>query len=394
MLPTNRLSFGEGVDLSADPLDVPPNRVHDIVNVDITPQGGGFVRDDYTTPSLLPGARCLQGVDTLALCAKDDTLYRVDYPLAATPLFTGLDPRAPVAYTQFAGGVWFTDGARVGVVAADGTSAAWVGLPVPAAPQLSAVAYGGLTAGRYGVALSFISDNEESGMSPTTFIYSTAGIDLTALPPPPAGCEVRVYMTQPGGDRLYHLMDVPTGLLPPILIGSLPEGKQAMNQYLTTLPGGRLIAGYNGRIYVARGNVLYFSEPLYYGLTSLQYGFVLYDSEITLLQAVETGLYVGTRDHLHYMSGEGPSAARTKLAAPPPAPWSGTTIVAGQLGGEYAKRGGLYALWLSALGYYIGTPDGVVLPLQADRIQGIAASAISTATLATRGINRVVTTLE
>ena len=85
MLPTNRLSFGEGVDLSADPLDVPPNRVHDIVNVDITPQGGGFVRDDYTTPSLLPGARCLQGFDTFALCAKDDLHPGVQFTVFGAP---------------------------------------------------------------------------------------------------------------------------------------------------------------------------------------------------------------------------------------------------------------------------------------------------------------------
>lgn len=395
MLPTSQLTFTKGMDISADEMDIPPGHAHDIVNVDISTTGAGFARDDYSVPSLLPGARCLQGFESYGLCAKDDTLYRVDYPLAVTPIFTGLHPHNPIAYTLHAGRVWFTDGVRVGAVAPGADSAEWVGLPVPASPGLATTAHGGLTAGTYGVALSFMTSTEESGLSLTTFISTPGGgIDLTHLPTPPAGATVRVYMTQPDGDVLYHLTDIPPGLIAPILLGHLPEGKPAMNRFKGPLPGGRLIAGYNGRLYVAYRNALYFSDPLFYGLNSLREGFILYESEITVLQAVETGLYVGTRDHIHYLSGDGPNAAQTKLIAPPPVAWSGTGLVAGALSGDHAKRGGLYAIWLSALGYYLGTPDGIVTPLQADRIQGITVEAISSAVLATRGINRVVTTVE
>lgn len=394
MLPNSRLTFKDGMDISADETDIQPGLAHDIVNIDISTTGTGFARDEYSAPSLLPGARCLQGFDSFALCAKDGLLYRIDIPLAATPIFSGLHPHNPVSYALHAGNIWFTDGVRVGMVTPDGTLASWVGLPVPGGPTVRAVSAGGLSPGVYGVALSFVTPTEESGISQTVFLNVTAGIELSNLPTPPLGAMLRVYLTQPDGDKLYFLMDIPNGLLGPILLGGAAEGKQATNQYLTQLPGGRLIAGYNGRLYVARGSVLYFSEPLYYGLTSARHGFIQYESEITVLQPVETGLYVGTREHVHYLSGEGPNAARTKLIAPPPVAWSGTGIVAGALDQDHSKRGGLYALWLSGLGYYLGTPDGIVTPLQADRIQGITAEAISSVVLATRGINRVVTTVE
>lgn len=394
MLPTNRMQFGGGMDTRADQTNMPPDRVRDIANVDVAANGIGFVREGFTPTGLLPGARCLQGFDTFALCAQGDGLYRVDYPLATTLIATGLNPNSPVAYTQHAGAVWFTDGDMLGCVAADGRSTERVGLPTPASPNIRAAGIGGLTPGRYGLALSFVSATEESGISAITFTYTTAGVELLHIPPAPAGCDVRVYMTQPDGDRLYHALDIPAGLIPPILISTQAEGKVATNQYLTQTPGGRLLAGYNGRMYVARDNVLYFSEPLHYGLTSLQHGFVLYESEITLLQAVESGLYVGTREHLHYLAGDGPNAARTKLAAPAPVPWSGLSVPAGMLEKDFAQRGGLYAAWLAHDGYYLGTPDGSVIPLQSDRIGGLAGDATASVLAPARGINRVITTVE
>lgn len=394
MQSTTKLTFSKGMDISADAVDVPANRAHDILNLDLTQSGVGFARDEYTAPTLLAGARCLQGFDAFGLCASGDTLYRIDVPLAVTPVHSGLHPTNPIAYVAHAGRIWFTDGVRVGMFNEIDNSASWVGLPVPGAPAVRAVGVGGLTPGAYGLAFSFMSATEESGISSMVTVHTQAGLELTQIPVPPSGCDLRVYMTMPDGDILYHLMDIPNGLMAPFLIGSAPEGKQAMNRFLSQLPGGRLLAGYNGRMYVARGSVLYFSEPLYYGLTSLRDGYIMYESEITVLLATEGGLYVGTRDHVHYLSGDGPNAAKTKLSAPPPVPWSGTPLVAGQLTGEHVKRGGIYALWLSALGYYLGTPDGLVVPMQSDRIQGITDTAISSATLATRGINRVVTTVE
>lgn len=394
MLPNSRLTFKDGMDISADEADIQPGLAHDIVNIDISTTGTGFVRDSFTIPALLPGARCLFGFDSFGLCVKDDTLYRVDIPLATTPIFTGLHPRNPVAFALHAGVIWFTDGVQVGRVNAAGTQAEWVGLPVPPGLSPCGLSYGGLAAGRYGVAISYVTATEESGLSQVAFVDATAGIELPQLPSVPPGAMLRVYLTPPDGDKLYFLMDIPGGLLGPILIGAAAEGKEATNRFMNPMPGGRLIAGFNGRIYVAQGSVLYFSEPLYYGLNSVRHGFIQYESEITILQAVETGLYIGTRDHMHYLSGEGPNAARTKLIAPPPVAWSGAGLPAGKLSEEHAKRGGLYAIWLSALGYYLGTPEGVVIPLQADRIQGITAEAVSSAVLATRGINRVVTTVE
>lgn len=394
MLPTNRMQFAGGIDTKTDPTNMPAGRVRDIANIDVTADGIGFVREGFTPTGLLPGARCMQGFDTFALCAQGGGLYRIDYPLAATLIATGLHPINPVAYTRHAGRVWFTDGDMLGCVSADGHSTVRVGLPTPASPNIRTVGAGGLTPGRYGLALSFVSATEESGISAITFTYTTAGVELLHIPPAPTGCDVRVYMTQPDGDRLYHALDIPAGLVPPILISTQAEGKVATNQYLTQTPGGRLLAGYNGRMYVARGNVLYFSEPLHYGLTALQHGFVLYESEITLLQAVESGLYVGTRAHLHYLAGDGPNAARTKMAAPAPVPWSGLAVPAGMLEKDFAQRGGLYAAWLAHDGYYLGTPDGSVIPLQSDRVGGLAGDATASVLAPVRGINRVITTVE
>ena len=161
--------------------------MRDIANIDVTADGIGFVREGFTPTGLLPGARCMQGFDTFALCAQGDGLYRVDYPLATTLIATGLNPNNPVAYTRHAGAVWFTDGDMLGCVSADGHSTVRVGLPTPASPNILAAGIGGLTPGRYGLALSFVSATEESGISAITFTYTTAGVELLHIPPAPTG---------------------------------------------------------------------------------------------------------------------------------------------------------------------------------------------------------------
>ena len=392
MLPTNRLTFVRGINNSAPHTDLADNELRDAVNLDITTEGHAYARADFSAIPL-PNARCLQGFGDFGLCAQGTTLLRVAADLTTTIVGTGLHPSNPISYAEFAGLILFTDGVRVGVYTG---SIQWLGMATPPSPQLAASPVGGLAPGRYGVAYSFIDANGyESGTSEASFIDVTAGIELVTLPAAPAGAAyLRVYTTTADGDQLYFSTDLPAGMLGPILIGSAPTGRMATTRYMTQMSGGRLIAGYNGRVYVAKDDVLLFSEPLLYGLMSPRHNFMSFGSEIVMLQVVVNGLFVGTRDALYFVVGDGPAAATVRFMAPPPIPFSGVQVDASMLPDPYDKQGGVFAMWLTAKGYYLGTPNGDAIPLQTERIQVDTAAAVVSTVMSYDGIKRVVTTVE
>lgn len=74
-------------------------------------------------------------------------------------------------------------------------------------------------------------------------------------------------------------------------------------QNLHAPPIASLCEGYNGRIYLAAGRYLWATELYLYDRVDRTRNFFQLESDITVLLAVDTGLYVGTETNLHYLSG-------------------------------------------------------------------------------------------
>lgn len=58
------------------------------------------------------------------------------------------------------------------------------------------------------------------------------------------------------------------------------------------MPVGHLVCYYNGRMFVARDDVVYYSEPFNYGACDLARNYFLFSSRIKALRAVSDGLFV------------------------------------------------------------------------------------------------------
>ena len=74
-------------------------------------------------------------------------------------------------------------------------------------------------------------------------------------------------------------------------------------------PLATIITYFNGRIYLAVGNTVWFTELYLYDWVDSVKGFLPFENNVTVLTAVSDGLYVGTETAVWYLSGTGSEAA-------------------------------------------------------------------------------------
>lgn len=131
-----------------------------------------------------------------------------------------------------------------------------------AAPWLNA-ASGGLSPGQYGVAVSWLSGQREGPLSEAAFItLADPGAIQITLPPKlsPDITGYRLYLTPPNGG-VFYCAEEGNGDSTVISNDQIP-GKQPPFQHMQPMPTGRYLQGWNGRLVVARGNALLFSQPM------------------------------------------------------------------------------------------------------------------------------------
>lgn len=237
-------------------------------------------------------------------------------------------------------------------------------------PSLGVAASGGLVAGRYSVAVAYLRGTQEGALSPlrTVVVAEGKGIELGEIAAVADADLARVYRTAPNGTLLQHCADVPLGV-PAFVIGQGPLGREAMTQHLARTPGGSLIAAWRGRLLVARGRTLIVSEPMNPGLCSPRHGFVQFADRITMIAAVEAGVFVGTRRGVDFLRGGRPGEwSLEHRGAMPPSPGGLTFIDGNQLPASYQQAGRRVAVWLAGNGFVLGCDDGSLIEPQADRL--------------------------
>jgi len=98
------------------------------------------------------------------------------------------------------------------------------------------------------------------------------------------------------------------------LIGFMRDGAfnlfpDPQQTYKSPMVPGHLIEYFNGRLYVARDNEIWFSDPMALMRTDMRRNFKQLPSRITLLSAVEDGIYVSDRERTYFMGGGDPGEA-------------------------------------------------------------------------------------
>jgi hypothetical protein len=127
-------------------------------------------------------------------------------------------------------------------------------------------------------------------------------------------------------------------------------------EFKLPLPPGQLIEQFKSRLYVARGKVLYISDPLcdYYDVRD---GYKIFANNITLLRAIDEGMYAGD-DKIWWLKGETPEELDRREAYSHRPIMHTDVRLDGQHIGEGLK--GKIAMWTGENGICLGDNSGFV----------------------------------
>lgn len=129
-----------------------------------------------------------------------------------------------------------------------------------------------------------------------------------------------------------------------------------VREFKMPLPPGKFIAYYRARLYVARGKVLYISDPLcdYYDIRN---GYKLFSDEISMVRPVDEGIYVAD-DKVYWLKGTAPEDfERDEMYPSKPIPYTDLNVN-GQAVGDGIK--GNVAMWTGENGICLGDNSGGV----------------------------------
>lgn len=340
----------------------------------------------------------------LALYADGGELTAMQTDLGVFSVSGGLMPGQGLSYAVAAERVYWSNGFQTGCVGADGSTLTW-GIAGPGGqPTLAGGSgIGGMDAGTYQVAVTFVTATGEESGTPRAAVVSVpqgGGITLTGIPQPvDATQRVRVYRSGANGDVLYHATDIPAGTAT-LLMGVSRLGKPLTSQFMEPMPAGQIVRPHAGRLWVATGSIVVYSEPLRYGLTKLPQNRMTFTARIDLMEPVGNGddggggLFVAAADRTYWMGGSNPTDMRAAYRYPEGAgAVPGTAIrVAGTTLGLETTEPVVYWLARNGVGC-IGLPGGQVMPLRAAQVVGPSAEAGASVLRDQRGMRQIITAL-
>lgn len=269
----------------------------------------------------------------------------------------------PYAFTDHLGGVLVATHDQIFQV---GQAPAFRPMALPAPGfRVRSSDRGGLDAGRYGVAVCALRDGEEFGLSPARFVDVPQGGGLV-LDIQGEGDLVRVFRTTANGPQLYRAVDAPSGMSD-YLLGAGKAGSEPTGQFLEPMPGGHLLASWNGRVLCARGRTMNYSQPLRPALYDPRHDHLQLPGRITMLAPLPDGIYLATRRETYFLNGTDPATASLmKLPASPP-PEGCFAVLQGGLFTDVDDT--KVAVWLSAEGFVLGLPGGQIVRPQVKRLR-------------------------
>ncbi len=301
------IPLGGGLDNRSYETKLPAGSLREAENVDIGHDGRVRRRDGYTL-STSGVCHSLWSHEALnyALLVKDGKLCRMEQDATLTELTSILANK--LSYAYHAGQVYYCSPLEAGRVDADGAAATFWGLPDPDAPAVTALASGGLEAGEYQVGITYVSSTGIESGCPFVSLVDVAdggGLQVT-LPTSVANVSnIHIYVSQVNGSILYRAATAPMGIAQ-WNIGVGQRKVQLKTQFMRRPPGGSIVRSYLGRLYVASGNVIYFTEAMNPHVYHPMEGFFQFAEDITLMEPVENGIYVAYGGRTVWLNGDDP----------------------------------------------------------------------------------------
>lgn len=366
-------SFGRGVDLLSPETALPKGAVRCAVNVDFV--RGGKVRRRRGSTLLVPapGAHSIWSPDpgTYALYVAGTQMFMMQFTTTGpvtTVVRTGLMPDMPVCYHEVNTDVYFSNGVQCGFIFDH------YGVELPDGEIVcSALPAGMLPAGTYSVALVYVKDSgEESGAVFTEFtLPKTGGINIMSFPLPadPTIRRARFFVSHTDGERAYQALDV-NFTETEIVFSSLSSGRPVETMFMVPPPPAQQLCLFHGRLYGAHGNILWYTQPLRYGLHKPSTDYIDLGEYITLVVPApdDSGLFVGTESGTKFLRGEEAKKFHF-FDLSPLSPTEGSVAHVDTARFQIKEiRQCRAPVWFTERGWVLGADNGVLYELNQDKL--------------------------
>lgn len=342
------------------------------VNIDIDREGNISRREGYELKKAGLGYHSLYQSDRgwLLVCNKNSLNIYEPTTNTLTQLAL-MDVASLTSFAELNGNIYYMNIGSKGLIRKGEVAPRTLGVSLPdVTPDFAAVAAGGLQGGQYGVAYTLVNElGEESPLGPLMVLNVSEGGGIqgslfTVIP----GYTYRIYLTAADGDELYQAVEFDADATS-YLITTHQMGRKPATQFLSHLPYGYTIRAHNSRLYVACDDFVFFSEPFAPHLTNQAHGFIPTTGFTSMLQPIEGGVYIGDANGVRFYKGDDPSEFEVIDASTETPVFNTAIAVPGEyLPGDLGEVDAA-AVWLSSSGYNIGTPDGKVVRMHADRVK-------------------------
>lgn len=357
--------WGKGMNTLKRSESLEKDEARNVVNFDIDDAGKIRLRKGKTkvyTGIIVKDTFWSNGKIALFVEGGDLKLLNTDFTATLLRASVGYSPMRYVCVNDV---IYYTNGTVTGIVR-DGSNEPW-GVQAPAQqPALSAAtSSGSLSAGVYQVAVTFISPTGEesgTGLSAEIEVEAESSIQLSAIPQPPAGHTVRVYVSAANGEKLHSLVSLIPGQTAFRIYSVANQTARVLEtQFGMAPPPGSLLEYHDGRIYIGDGNVVWTTEPLRYGLVKRAKGYYLFGSPVQMMKSVQDGIYIAA-DKTYFLSG----TDSTELENSDVLPYGAIDCQAIDI--ERTTEGVIRVAWWSVRGLCIGEKNGVVQNVMEDRV--------------------------
>ena len=299
-----------------------------VLNADVGLAGKLTKRAGKTLFIALSGAHSLYACNSCMLCVAGGVLYRIVQGTAVSVGSVG-GPQYPVSFMEAEDKIYFSNPYAQGIFnPATGTSSTW-GTPLPPGPMLLAGS-GNLPAGTYHVAMTNVVNGEIGGNGPITQFTLTAEGGIQVLNRPSGAL---VWVTD-SNEGIFYLVGATSQIVNLPTVEPLPSFMCSPPPYMENLCYAF------GRAWGSSGNTMYYSEPFKLGWFKLAGNKFTFDSKVSLIAKVSTGLFVGTKEKTVFLAGTEPDKMQLSDAG------------AGSIMGTLS-----YCNNLPDLGSVLGTPE-------------------------------------
>jgi hypothetical protein len=382
--------WAKGMNNIKDAHDLESDELRLALNVMLNKDGGPRLRPGRT--KVLAGAN----VHSLYSCplgvffVDNGELKQLHSDYSTTTLRSDLDLSAPVSYDWVNDTVFYSNGLITGKIV-NGVSSDW-GLPIPPYPVVTQSATGSLPAGKYGVLLTYVDNTtgEEGGASRAVYTEITSnGLEITGIVQE-AGYSVNVYCTTASGDTFFKVGNTTGASF--TFTNLANQGKQLETRFGGPPEPGSIVRYFAGRMWVASGPGVFYSEPLRFGLFSPIQNFFAYARDVSIMQPADAGMFV-VADKTYFYPATNPNETPQVAAYDHDGVrGTGLSMESQDLGLDEVT--GKVAVWFSEKGLCIGTNGGQIIHAMERKVALEKYQSGATLFRAKDGIRQVVTAVK